>query len=174
MIELRMAGNFDQELGRIASGLGKMRPLMADLGKTLEKEVRGHFRRRDAEPNKRGWPKQNFWQKEGAQNTALTEFDETSAKVVVASAAIAAAWLLRRGVHAFCPITHSHPIATYGGLSLTNHGIWLPADRPMMDAARGIVVCQMPTWDQSFGIQHEIDVFQAALKPVEYLPWPLT
>jgi len=89
-------------------------------------------------------------------------------------AAIATAWLLRRGVHSFCPITHSHPIAVYGGLSLTDHEIWLPADRPMMNAARGIVVCQMPTWDQSFGIQHEIDVFKAALKPVEYLPWPLT
>jgi hypothetical protein len=89
-------------------------------------------------------------------------------------AAIATAWLLRRGVHAFCPITHSHPIAVYGGLSLTDHAIWLPADRPMMDAARGIVVCQMPTWDQSFGIQHEIEVFQAARKPVEYLPWPLS
>lgn len=88
-------------------------------------------------------------------------------------AAIASAWLLRRGIYVFCPITHSHPIAVYGGISLTDHTIWLPADRPMMDAARGIVVCQMSTWDQSFGIQHEIEVFQAAHKPVEYLPWPL-
>jgi len=89
-------------------------------------------------------------------------------------ASLASAWLLRRGVHVFCPIAHSHPIATYGGLSLTSHEIWLPADRPMMDAAHGIVVCQMPTWDQSFGIQHELEVFQSAHKPVEYLPWPLS
>ena len=88
-------------------------------------------------------------------------------------AAVAAAWLLRRGVHAFCPITHSHPIATYGALPLADHGFWLPAAWPMMNAARGIVVCQMPTWDQSFGIQHELDVFRFANKPVEYLPWPL-
>ena len=65
------------------------RRTMAIAGKAIEVVTRKHFRTRNREPNKRGWPRQNFWEKEGARHTALTEIAETSAKVVVASPAIA-------------------------------------------------------------------------------------
>lgn len=85
----------------------------------------------------------------------------------------AAAWCIRRLIPVFAPIVHCHPIAVYDGIPLTDHSIWLSADRPMMDAAAGILVCQMPGWNESVGIRHELDVFAAANKPLEYLPWPL-
>lgn len=86
----------------------------------------------------------------------------------------AAGWFIRNGIGVFCPIAHTHPIAVHCKISLLDHEVWLPADKPMMDMARGIVVCQMPSWEESYGIRHEIEVFQKAGKPVEYLPWPLS
>ena len=80
--------------------------------------------------------------------------------------------LIKAGIPTFCPITHTHGTALHGHLSLTDHAIWLPADRPFMDLACGIIVCKLPTWDISYGIAEEIKVFQAAGKPVVYMePW---
>lgn len=73
-----------------ASALGtNLRPLMARLGKQTEVEIRKHFRLRNSGPNAHGWPKKNFWEREGAQNTALTAVTANSATVSIASAAIA-------------------------------------------------------------------------------------
>ena len=80
-----------------------------------------------------------------------------------------AALLVRAGVPVFSPIAHSHGIAEFGEIDPADHEIWLPADAPFMDAAHGIVVCKLPGWDKSRGVQHEIDVFQSADKPVVYM-----
>lgn len=88
-------------------------------------------------------------------------------------ACAAAAWCVKRGIGMFCPIVHTHPIAIYGDIPLKDHGIWLPADQPMMDAAACMLICEMPGWRESHGIQHEMRVFAQANKPVEALPWPL-
>jgi hypothetical protein len=85
----------------------------------------------------------------------------------------AAGWFIKNQIPVFCPIAHSHPVAVQCRIPLTDHAIWLPADRPMMNGAAGIAVLMMPSWKQSTGIQHEIGVFLHANKPVEYLPWPL-
>jgi hypothetical protein len=84
-------------------------------------------------------------------------------------AAAIAAELLKQGVPIFCPIAHSHPLAQYGQIDPLDHKIWLPADRPMMDAATGLIVAQMEGWRESYGLTHEIEVFTAAGKPVLYL-----
>ena len=83
-----------------------------------------------------------------------------------------AAWLLRQGVRVYSPIAHTHPIAQYGSLDPMDHSIWLPADRPLMQGACGLIVAQMPTWDQSYGIGEEIKEFAAAGKPTLALEWP--
>lgn len=85
----------------------------------------------------------------------------------------ASAWCLKNGVRVFCPIAHSHPIAKYGEIDPVSHEIWLDADAPLMRAANGIIVVQMPTWRESYGVTHEIKVFAEANKPMCYLPWPL-
>lgn len=81
-------------------------------------------------------------------------------------AVIAAADMIKAGVPAFSPIVHSHPIALIGKIDPLDHEIWLPADAPLMAAARGLVVYQMDGWDESYGVAVEIDAFRAAGKPV--------
>lgn len=79
------------------------------------------------------------------------------------------ALLIRAGVPTFSPIAHTHPIAIHGDIDPFAHEIWLPADRPMMDAARGLIVCKMDGWAQSYGVRVEIQTFEAAGKPVVYM-----
>lgn len=83
----------------------------------------------------------------------------------------AAALLIQAGIPVFCPIAHSHPIAVHGHLSQTDHGTWLTVDKPMMDAAVGLIVVQMSGYEQSVGVQHERDVFGCAGKRAVFLPW---
>ena len=77
--------------------------------------------------------------------------------------------LLLAGVKFFCPIAHSHPIATYGQLDVLSHDVWLPFDEAMMAVCAVLVVAKMEGWDKSFGIAHEIAFFARAGKPVFYL-----
>lgn len=77
--------------------------------------------------------------------------------------------LLRRGVTSYSPIAHTHPVAMNSGLDPLDHSIWLPFDRIRMDKADAILVATMAGWSESFGIAHEIDVFEEAGKPVYYL-----
>jgi hypothetical protein len=79
------------------------------------------------------------------------------------------ALLIGAGVRVYSPIAHTHSVAIHGGLNPHSHSIWLPADKPFMDAACGLIVCKMSSWAESVGIAHEIDVFKKAGKPVVYM-----
>ena len=84
-------------------------------------------------------------------------------------ACMMAAELVRRGIPNYCPIAETHPIAVYGKLDLDDHDIWLPADRPKMEAAGGIIVGMMDGWRDSYGISVEIEYFQSVGKPVRFM-----
>lgn len=73
------------------------------------------------------------------------------------------------GIAAYSPIAHTHPIAEHGGVDPLDHRIWLPFDQPMMEAAKGLVVVMMPSWESSYGLEFEIAYFKKAGKPVRYL-----
>jgi hypothetical protein len=88
------------------------------------------------------------------------------------AASLAAAQCLKASLPIYCPIAHTHPIAIYGGIEPKDHDIWLPADRPFMDAALGLIVCMMPSWEESYGISVEIKTFEEAQKPIFYMDWP--
>jgi hypothetical protein len=77
--------------------------------------------------------------------------------------------LLRAGVPAFSPIAHSYPVALHGGIEQTDLAFWLGADRPMMDAAKSLIVVQAAGYIESRGVQAEIAVFVAAGKPVHFM-----
>ena len=79
------------------------------------------------------------------------------------------ALLIRHGIPVYSPIAHTHPIAIHGGMDPLDHGIWLPADLPLMRAAHGLIVCQMATWDQSYGIGEEIKEFTKLGLPIIYM-----
>lgn len=82
-----------------------------------------------------------------------------------------AAKFIAEGVRLYCPIAHTHPIAIYGKLNPLDHRIWLPADTPFMKSAAGLLVYKMPTWEDSYGVSVEIDMFEKQNKPVEYAEW---
>jgi hypothetical protein len=84
-------------------------------------------------------------------------------------AAIQASILIKAGIRVYSPIAHTHPVATFGNIDPYDHAIWLPADKPFMDAACGLIVCKLPGWDVSFGIGEEIKLFAAAGKPVIHM-----
>jgi len=80
-----------------------------------------------------------------------------------------AALLVAAGVKVFSPIAHTHPIAVFSRMDPFSHGIWIPADEPFMDAAYGLIVCMLPGWVQSRGIDIEIKRFRRAGKRVHFM-----
>ena len=74
--------------------------------------------------------------------------------------------LVKEGVAVFCPIAHTHPIATFGHIDLYSHDIWLPVDEPLMRACDAMLIVEMAGWQESYGIAKEIEFFVEAEKPV--------
>ena len=86
-----------------------------------------------------------------------------------AAACRVTAALIRERLPVFSPIAHSHSISLIGDLDPLSHEIWLAADAPLMAAAHGLIVVELPGWDESVGIAHEIEAFEAEGKPVVHL-----
>ncbi len=80
-----------------------------------------------------------------------------------------AANLIRAGIPVYSPIAHTHPIADHGDIDPYDHTIWLPADLPLMQAAKGLIVCMMQGWEESYGIGEEIKEFKKTGKPIIYM-----
>lgn len=83
---------------------------------------------------------------------------------------VVAGELLKRGLRVYSPIAHTHPIAEYAKIDLFDHDIWLPFDEAMMNACGTLIVAQLPGWEDSRGIAHEIEYFRNAGKPRFDLP----
>lgn len=83
----------------------------------------------------------------------------------------AAGQLMAAGVPVYSPIAHSHCVALWGDLDPIDHELWMKTDRPMMDAAGGLMVVKMPNWEISRGIAEERRVFAEAEKPIVFLSW---
>jgi len=77
--------------------------------------------------------------------------------------------LLKAGLKIYSPIVNTHPIAIHGSLDPLDYTIWLPFDHTMMRISDAILVAKMPTWEESYGIEHEIGEFRSALKPVFFI-----
>lgn len=70
-------------LVNLSGDLKRPRALNDALGRRLARELQGHFRSRNGEPNKLGGRKTNFW-KQVADATSLSEVSDTGAVVSVA------------------------------------------------------------------------------------------
>lgn len=66
----------------IADHLSSTRGLMARLGKTGEVVIKNRFEDLNRRPNKRGWPKQNVWNKI-RQSTSLASVTEREATIAI-------------------------------------------------------------------------------------------
>jgi hypothetical protein len=74
--------------------------------------------------------------------------------------------LLRAGLRVYSPIAHTHPIAIHGEIDPLDLSVWLPFDAAIMGKSDAMIVGMLPGWDKSTGVQHEVDEFTSAFKPV--------
>jgi len=86
-----------------------------------------------------------------------------------AEACYATTLLMRAGIPVFSPIAHTHPIEKIGGLVGMSHDFWMAVDKPMVDAARGVIVLMQPGWSTSKGVCMEIAWAKKDHKPVIYM-----
>jgi hypothetical protein len=100
--------------------------------------------------------------------TPYSKYPEGPEAAHIAACRIAAA-LMRFRIPVFSPIAHTHLLSVHGDLKDMEIAFWLDADRPMMDAAHGLIVAQLKGWRESVGVTHEIEVFKKAGKPMFYL-----
>lgn len=70
-----------------------------------------------------------------------------------------AASLLLSGVEVYSPIAHCHPLAIYGDIDALDRDFWLRYQESMMQRCDVLIVAKMKGWEQSLGIQHEINFF---------------
>ena len=86
-IQINTSDGASPALARITASLTDRKPLHAVLGKRGEIEARAHFESRNSEPNKQGWPRQQFWARIRTA-TAFTSADDSGAVVTIADPAI--------------------------------------------------------------------------------------
>lgn len=65
--------------------------------------------------------------------------------------------LMREGLHVFCPIAHTHPIATVCDLP-KGFGWWGTYDRNILSRCDRLLVVKMDGWEESVGVQAEIEI----------------
>lgn len=88
---------------------------------------------------------------------------DAAARVV----ADAAASLMRRGLVIYSPIAHGHAVAAHG-LPL-DWDFWKAQCQPLIDGAAGLIVLTMAGWQESIGLQYEIEEFVRTGKPILHL-----
>ncbi len=74
----------------------------------------------------------------------------------------------------FGPITHSHHVASYMNPELHTAQVWLDeTDDYWVELADELWICAMRHWNESSGVQHEIELATAKDKPIRYID-PIT
>jgi hypothetical protein len=81
----------------------------------------------------------------------------------------ATAKLLRAGIDVYSPVVHCHAIAIHGGIDPFDWEFWMNVDRPFVEAAAGLIVYRIESWELSAGIAAEIADFERVGKPVLFL-----
>ncbi len=74
-----------------------------------------------------------------------------------------AAALCRAGILVFSPISHSHPLAQYGGLP-GDWGYWEKVDKAFMAVCDIMVIYMLDGWDTSRGVTKETKLWVLSRK----------
>ncbi|WP_375166540.1 DUF1937 family protein [Bradyrhizobium sp. USDA 4532] len=90
------------------------------------------------------------------------------------SATRAAADLIKKGRIVFSPITMTHPIdiVLAGESNTLGSDYWVAFDEAFMEMCSEIVVLTLDGWEQSRGIQREIEYFKDRRRPIQYMDPP--
>jgi hypothetical protein len=80
----------------------------------------------------------------------------------------AAGWLLSKGLVAFSPIAHSHPIHDLCDLP-HDWSFWERTDHRFVDASHALMVLMIPGWISSIGVNAELAYAGQRDKPVWWM-----
>ena len=85
-------------------------------------------------------------------------------------ATAAAATLVKRGLVVFSPITMTHPMdVALAGDDTLGSDFWIKFDETFMDKCSEMIILQIEGWEQSSGVQREMEFFTKAGKPVSFM-----
>lgn len=98
-----------------------------------------------------------------------THTDQTIRDLRYLAACRAAAQLMRDGWNVFSPIAHSHPIELTGIGEQMSGDFWKCQDIPLLRHAAKLAVLTLDGWQQSSGIQWEVETAEALHIPIVYL-----
>lgn len=79
-----------------------------------------------------------------------------------------AAHFMCQGVHLFCPIAHTHPIALAGDLP-KGWEYWQAYDRAMLFTCTELWVVKMGGWEESEGIKGELSIARELGLKIRYV-----
>ena len=93
-----------------------------------------------------------------------SEIEETRYRMVCS----AAGRLIKEGKHVYSPIAHSRAIASCSNLP-TDFTFWAAYDTDMISKSSEMIVLTLKGWEESKGVQAEINIAHALGIPVSYL-----
>jgi len=73
--------------------------------------------------------------------------------------------LIDMGIGIYSPIAHCHAIAHHGKMDPYNSDFWVKFHQTFIIKSDALLVAEMDSWDQSYGVAEEISIFHAANKP---------
>lgn len=73
---------------------------------------------------------------------------------------------LKAGIFTYSPIAHNHGASKY--VKILEHSFWLPKDFQFLRICKGLIVCKMESWEESFGITEEIKLAKYLNIPIFY------
>lgn len=84
-LEITIEDGATPALQRMMARVTRRTPMMQAAGKAVEVVLHSHFDRRDAEGNKKGWPRKHFWSRIVRRATAFETATADEATVKIAS-----------------------------------------------------------------------------------------
>lgn len=93
----------------------------------------------------------------------------STTRYILARAAVA--MIVQEGFPVYSPILHNHDMAMTHGVDGTSD-FWNVLNRPFLDACSDAWVLMIEGWEQSRGIQWEVEYLKARDKNVRYVYFP--
>lgn len=80
-----------------------------------------------------------------------------------------AANMIEQGVIVYSPISHTHPMFIYGNVGTMGFDYWQKVDKLFIDLCDKMCVLKLTGWEESKGIQAEMEYALRIGKKVEFL-----
>lgn len=84
---------------------------------------------------------------------------------------VMASHFMRQGHHIYAPIVYSQALLKSGFFEDGSHEFWLPFDESLLLGAADLWLLQLPGWEQSKGVEFELEVCHNRGLLVTHIPW---